>query len=141
MPKTLEYTETLVVKHCWCGIPHAVPWNLADKQQRDHDAGKTPKGIYCPLGHVWVPSGEPKTERLQRELDREKERRARAIADRDQALASERAQRGAATRARNERDRVRKRAKAGVCPCCKRTFKALAAHMKTKHPDYDPSTE
>ena len=24
----------------------------------------------------------------------------------------------------------------GVCPCCTRTFPNLAAHMKTKHPDF-----
>jgi hypothetical protein len=25
---------------------------------------------------------------------------------------------------------------AGVCPCCKRTVKQLAAHMKEKHPEF-----
>lgn len=28
------------------------------------------------------------------------------------------------------------RAKHGVCPCCNRTFKQLAAHMKNRHPEF-----
>lgn len=28
------------------------------------------------------------------------------------------------------------RVSAGTCPCCNRSFKQLAAHMKNKHPDY-----
>ena len=32
---------------------------------------------------------------------------------------------------------MKKRAQAGVCPCCTRTFTNVARHMKTKHPDYN----
>ncbi len=32
--------------------------------------------------------------------------------------------------------RHKKRAAAGVCPCCQRTFENVARHMKTKHPHY-----
>lgn len=32
--------------------------------------------------------------------------------------------------------RTKNRIKNGVCPCCKRSFVDLAAHMKTKHPAY-----
>lgn len=32
--------------------------------------------------------------------------------------------------------RLRKRASAGVCPCCNRTFSQLARHMQTKHPTF-----
>lgn len=39
--------------------------------------------------------------------------------------------------AERERDKLKRRVKAGVCPCCKRTFKQLVAHMKHKHPDFD----
>lgn len=35
---------------------------------------------------------------------------------------------------RKTKDRV----KNGVCPCCQRSFAALARHMKTKHPEYTP---
>jgi 4-hydroxy-3-methylbut-2-en-1-yl diphosphate synthase IspG/GcpE len=30
-----------------------------------------------------------------------------------------------------------KRAKAGVCPCCNRTFSNMAEHMKKQHADFD----
>lgn len=32
--------------------------------------------------------------------------------------------------------RIKNRVKHGVCPCCNRSFKQLADHMKTQHPDY-----
>lgn len=44
------------------------------------------------------------------------------------------AQRGVTTRIKN-------RVKHGVCPCCQRTFRQLAAHMKSKHPDFVSTTE
>jgi hypothetical protein len=34
--------------------------------------------------------------------------------------------------------RITKRAKAGVCPCCNRTFKQLAEHMARRHPTFTP---
>lgn len=40
------------------------------------------------------------------------------------------AYKGAATRLKN-------RAKAGVCPCCNRTFQNLARHMASQHPDHE----
>lgn len=32
--------------------------------------------------------------------------------------------------------KTKKRVAAGVCPCCNRTFRDLARHMKGKHPSY-----
>tara|TARA_Y100000310_G_scaffold338946_1_gene430083 strand:- start:1163 stop:1354 length:192 start_codon:yes stop_codon:yes gene_type:complete len=32
--------------------------------------------------------------------------------------------------------KLKNRAKAGVCPCCNRTFQNLSRHMETKHPDF-----
>ena len=48
---------------------------------------------------------------------------------REEAEASLQATKGVVTR-------LKKRAIAGVCPCCNRTFQQLAAHMAHKHPDY-----
>jgi hypothetical protein len=47
---------------------------------------------------------------------------------------SARAYKGQATRLRN-------RAKAGVCPCCKRTVSQLARHMASKHPDFSTDAD
>ena len=38
-------------------------------------------------------------------------------------------------------DKLKKRVRNGVCPCCKRTFSNLHNHIKTKHPDYPKATK
>ena len=129
MTGTLSYSGRLTVTKCWCGTAHAVPEELYNFQRQQFDDGVHPKGIYCPLGHVWAPSGEPEVEKVRRERDLARDRTAIARSERDQAEASRRAQKAATTR-------LKKRVGAGICPCCKRTVKQLAAHMKSKHPDY-----
>jgi hypothetical protein len=126
MSQTLTYTETLEATTCWCGIHLAVPANLLRNARNN---GTT--GIYCPLGHQFYFDSE--NEKLRKQLQRERDRAARLAAQRDQAEASARAHKGAATKAR-------KRAAAAVCPCCKRSFVQLRRHMAAKHPDYDPET-
>jgi crotonobetainyl-CoA:carnitine CoA-transferase CaiB-like acyl-CoA transferase len=126
------------VTTCWCGMRHAVPSELYDFQWRQHRDGKPVTSVYCPLGHTHVPAGESEAEKLRRQLKWAQDRRN---AERDLRQHTERqliAQRAAATRARNQRDRIQQRAAAGVCPCCNRTFKQLARHMKAKHPDFGP---
>jgi hypothetical protein len=132
MPETINYTGELTVLKCWCGIAHAVPSSLRSQQLRKHERGES-MSIYCPLGHTHAPAGESKAEKLERQLQWQKEERARVAAERDQAQASARAHKGAATRAR-------KKAAAAVCPVpgCGRSFVQLRRHMAAKHPDYDP---
>lgn len=132
MSDTLTYSGELTVTTCWCGTRHAVPAELYDYQRRQHQDGKSVTGICCPLGHSHVPAGKSEAAKLREQLEQEQDRRAQIAAERDQAEASARAYKGAATRAR-------KRAGAGVCPCCNRTVKQLAAHMKAKHPEFDPA--
>jgi hypothetical protein len=71
----------------------------------------------------------------------------KALEAKEQELQAERARKAAALiranlaeEARLKLERAAKRHKtrtaAGTCPCCTRTFKQLAAHMKNKHPDY-----
>jgi hypothetical protein len=132
MTTTISYTGRLVVATCWCGIKHAVPEELHDRQARQHRDGVKQASIYCPLGHSYINAGEGEAERLRRELGWQRDRVARANARADQAEASARAHKGAATKAR-------KRAAAAVCPCCNRSFVQLRRHMATKHPDYDPA--
>jgi hypothetical protein len=121
---TLVYSGTLTVVQCWCGIRHAIPVEL-DRQARDN--GKT---VYCPLGHSWVYK-ETRADELEREL-RQAQQRQRATRDLlDAEQRSHSATRGHLTR-------TRKRAAAGVCPCCQRTFQNVARHVATKHPDFTP---
>lgn len=138
---TMEFTDRLVVVTCWCGINHAVPENLRSHQQRCHDDGREVPSIYCPLGHSHAPAGKSRSAKLREELEAEKNRRARAQAqaDRERARADETERRRVAQKAATTR--LGKRAKAGVCPCCNRTFKQLARHMAGQHPEYDPTSE
>lgn len=133
MPETLTFTGELVVVECWCGTAHAIPSGMRRYQVRQHESGKT-FSVYCPHGHAHSPAGESKADRLERERDVARNTAATRAAERDQAEASARAHKGAATKAR-------KKAAAGVCPVpgCGRTVKQLADHVATKHPTFDPA--
>lgn len=94
---------------------------------------KQQKGGYwtCPYcGCGWgFDKNETELARTQRELKEERERRNAALARANEAAAE-----------RDKAERALKRHKTrsanGTCPCCKRTFKQLARHMKSKHPEF-----
>lgn len=121
---------TLVVKECCvCGITYAYP-NTLDDYALEHSSkapGKT-ASISCPAGHSWHYTGENREQKLERQLERERNEAARQRAMRDQAEASARAHKGHATR-------LRKRAQAGLCPHCNRHFKDLERHCRSQHPE------
>lgn len=116
-----------------CGTVHAIPeamWSHC------HDNGGY---WHCPNGHQWgYREGAVKRDELRRERDRLKQR----IAQKDDEIARERQERKAAERrvsaAKGQITKLKNRAKAGVCPCCNRTFQNLQRHMATKHPDFEP---
>ena len=122
---TLIYTGELTVCSCWCGIHLAVPRSLYDKAQREKERGD---GIFCPLGHSFVFSGESdaaKEKRLRRHAEEV------AIAERaraDGAEASLRATKGHVTR-------LRKRVLEGDCPLCGQHLRDVARHVARVHPD------
>lgn len=95
--------------------------------------------LCCPVGHTWWFVGETEQQRAERLLDDERAWAARLAAERDQLKASVRSERSAKTRARNQRDEARRQQQDGQCPCCGKTFKALAKHMTRRHPGF--STE
>jgi hypothetical protein len=131
-------TDLTVVECSTCHVTYAIPtsfYNSALRWRGDRADGRGWK-ICCPFGHTWWYIGESEEERLERQLQCQRDRAGLLAAERDQAQASARAQRGAATRARNERDRIRRRMANGVCPCCGRTFKQVARHMRSQHPDF-----
>ncbi len=93
--------------------------------------------FYCPAGHSQhFVTGESKAQKLRRERDRMKQQ----LAQRDDEIKHERDRRKCAERSaaanRGVVTRIKRRSAAGTCPCCNRTFKQLAAHMKNKHPEY-----
>lgn len=130
----------LTVVHCaTCGVTYAIPASFY-RSMRAYP-GDTPNGwkTVCPFGHEWWYVGnETRAEKAEREA---RELSERLQAERDLRIDTERrltAQRGATTRARNQRDRDRRRVAAGVCPCCNRSFQNLARHMAGQHPGYGP---
>lgn len=127
------FTETVVntfhVVHCYtCGIPFGIESALYRRVVTDADGS-----VYCPAcgkGTQWTKSqAQIKIEELERKLKWEADNAARQRAAREKAEASLMATKGVVTR-------MRRRASAGTCPCCSRTFKQLAAHMAEKHPEF-----
>ena len=128
MPPTMTYSETLVVTHCWCGIPFAIPENLYDWMQRRKD-----NGCKCPMGHSMVFSNtlEEQLEENKRRLNQAVQREASTRSLLREEERSHAATRGHLTRAKKQVHR----ADNGVCPHCNRTFQNLQRHVKTKHPE------
>lgn len=131
---TFIHTQTFTVFHCCevrCGVAFALNDDFVKHRKRDR------KSWYCPNGHSqWFPgeTAEDKAQRLAGQLDIERTRRAQAEKAADYAL---RARKAVSTRLR----KVKRRVGHGVCLCCNRTFKQLAAHMAAQHPTYAASAE
>lgn len=109
-----------------CGITFGVP---AEWDRARHDDGKT---FWCPNGHSLVYSGNMLEQRLKQAERARDWANTSAQAARDQAEAERRSH--AATK--GKLTKLRKRAAAGTCPCCTRTFADLAGHMKGQHPEF-----
>lgn len=116
---------------CECGIAFAFPKTLHHTLCNV----KPGRNFYCPNGHSQHYVGESDKTKLRREQERNRQRevmhedekrRLREMVDAEKRSAA--AYKGAATRMKN-------RAKAGVCPCCNRTFQNLARHMASQHPE------
>lgn len=123
MSAILKFEQHLETLTCYsCGVVFAVPSYFKTKRLEDS------KSFWCPNGHSQA-FVESEVQRLKKQLEEQKRstewQRARA-----QRLEKDlQSQKGQMTKLKN---RVAK----GVCPCCKRSFQALARHIKTKHPDY-----
>lgn len=113
-----------------CGMPFCVPHDF-DQRNRTLSNRKW----FCPQGHHNY-YGESVKDKMQREVDAANARanlwRERSYEKDAQLQISKREH--AATKGKLTKHK--KRAAAGVCPCCNRTFKQLAAHMKQQHPDF-----
>lgn len=106
-----------------CGLYFMVPSALERRWRRDHS------DFYCPNGHGLVFKAESDVERLRKE-------NARLRKEKEWAEQAAKHATDEATDASQHLARLRKRAKHGVCPCCKRTFQQLARHMEARHPGF-----
>jgi hypothetical protein len=134
-------TTLVVVACCTCGIVYAIPQSLRSSALEYRGDKTNGWRLVCPLGHEWWYVGETEVERERRLRRQAADRAGRAAHERDQAQAQARAERAAKTRFKNQRNRERARTRAGVCPCCGRTFRQLARHMKSQHPDWPDDKE
>ena len=92
------------------------------RRRKDHEA------FYCPSGHPQSYTGQSEADKLRKQLV-EAQRRADMEANTRRAAEIE------AKRAKTRLKKLTHRVNCGVCPHCQRTFKQLAEHMKTKHPE------
>lgn len=119
------YSE-LETKACAvCGVLYAAPALLFEKKfQNGGD-------WYCPNGHNlhFVETVKQKLERERREHEA-----TRDLLEHEQR--SHARTRGEVTKLRRKITAIEQRIANGVCPCCNRTFKQVAAHMKRKHPEF-----
>lgn len=85
--------------------------------------------IYCPSGHAggWH---ETEVDKLRKQLAQE-QHRANTLKE------ELRVRTETLIKAESAARRLKKRASAGVCPCCNRTVSQMARHMKSKHPEFD----
>jgi hypothetical protein len=131
--------DMVVEQCCNCGLAFAM---TADFRKRMLDSRVKGRGttFYCPAGHPQWYTGETEADKLRRERDRLKQNQA-YLEDRRRE-AEERADHQAA-RARGYKGhaaKLTKRAKAGVCPCCQRSFENLRRHMEHEHPKFGEVT-
>jgi len=131
---TFTAVDTFEIVHCYkCGIAFGMPQDFQQRRLNDKQS------FYCPAGHGQVyggPTDRDRAQKLAGQLDIERsrvdsERRQRAAVERKIDY-QKRARKSVSTRLQ----KVKVRVGHGVCPCCNRTFKALADHMATKHPTY-----
>lgn len=121
----ISYQKTITmitVECCSCGVVFGMPSDLNERFMNDPD-----KYFYCPNGHSQH-YAKSKEQRLREEAERKLQNKENELAN----LAATKIQ------LENELQKAQrkiKRVQNGVCPCCNRTFKDLAAHMKTKHPE------
>lgn len=107
-----------------CGVVYTCPERVIEHQRK--------VGGYhtCPNGHSqgWT-KDESEEARTRRERDRLKQENARLEQEAREAF-------DRAIKAEAREKKLRKRASAGTCPCCNRTFSNMAVHMKKLHPEF-----
>lgn len=132
MATTFVANTTLATINCGeCGGTYAIQERYREKKHEDGGCWNCP---YCQCR--WGYSGNSLNARLQRDLQEannriisERQRHDQTKADLRETELKRRAEKGAKTRIKN-------RVANGVCPCCNRSFKDLAAHMHTQHPEF-----
>jgi len=126
--RLLKYTAeiSLITEVCCnCGVAFAMPLDMQERRKKDH------QDFFCPVGHQQHYLEEHETEKLKKQVENLTKREQWAQQEAKKANEE-------ANKAKQSLKALRGRTKAGICPCCKRTVKQMAAHMASKHPDFKP---
>lgn len=134
--------ETLVHMHCGnCEANYGLTQSFIDRARKDGTSWTCP---HCEQTRVFR---ESENDRLKKQLAQTQTTLERSEAnvkwwqERKQLAQQEAAHQEARARGyKGALSKVEKRIRAGVCPCCNRTFKDLLQHMQTQHPAEIPST-
>ena len=128
---TYTFTETLKVEECCsCHMTFAMTRDFKNARIKDHT------GFYCPAGHRQYYFGESEEEKLKIKLANAQEEVNWERTYRHEAENKTQTVKKQRNALKGHLGRAKKRAAAGTCPCCKRTFKALSIHMLKQHPQY-----
>jgi len=135
---TQLFTGTVSVIHCaTCSMAFGITVEFQRHRREDHAE------FFCPMKHANVYYGETELEKTKRALAHAQQcsQSNREWAEREQRRKEE-AQRKASA-FKGQATRAKKRAAHGLCPCCNRSFAAtrMAAHVRTKHPDFIGATQ
>lgn len=133
---TMTFFSTLQIETCChenCKMKFAMDQSFYEQRRGDH------KGFYCPRGHLQFYTGKSDEEKLQQEVQQQKEKIERleqARVNLHTSLTNERIGRRNEVRAQKAaKTRMLNRVKNGTCPCCNRSFANLHNHFKSKHPE------
>lgn len=125
---TSTLTGRLVQVRCGaCDVAFGLTDRMYEARREDHAT------FYCPNGHPRAYTGPSPTERALQDAKRDAASLERQLANRDEDV---RVARASLTATKGQLTKARKRAAAGVCPCCKRTFANVARHVAGQHPEH-----
>lgn len=97
-------------------------------------------GWHCPYCETSWGYWESENEKLKKQLEQERKAgESRLAAERAKHDQTREALKHTEARRRAEKannTKMKKRIAGGVCPCCRRTFQNLSAHMKNQHPAF-----
>ena len=119
---------------CECGIGFGLDTAFRTARLRDG------KYFYCPAGHMQHYT-ETIERRVRRELETVQHQRDVQAARAKELDETVQARNRQLSATRGVVTKYRRRVGRGACPCCKRFFPNLAAHMGSQHPDFAGSTE
>lgn len=128
----VNFTGELSIVHCGkCGGSYAIAERFRERCREDGT------GWHCPYCRTsWGYFGQTLAQKLEKQLAASNARLDQERAESAHQRKLRRSAERSAAIVKGLHRKTKERIKAGVCPCCNRTFQNLARHMAGQHPDY-----